>query len=338
MTTVFSPGRVNLIGEHTDYTGGLVLPLALHLGVTFTGSVGGDRVVLDSEDHDRFELSLDAAAEAPLDDIQPAWGRFVVAVARRLGVSPAVVGSITSSLPIGGTGLSSSTALSCVAALLYGAEGDRLELAKLVRAAEVDVTGVEIGLMDQAACLAATDGHALLMDCGTLAVEHVPLPASIEVLIVHSGHARELVDSEYADRRASCERIEQLIGPLREADLDAVAELDDPVLARRARHVVTENGRVRSMVDALAAGDAATAGEILAEGHASLAEDYEVSIPVVDELVARLAATDGIHGARMTGGGFGGSIVALCEPGVTPDVTTWWARTKPSAGARIIDA
>ena len=258
MTTVFSPGRVNLIGEHTDYTGGLVLPLAIHLGVTFTGTAGGDRLAIDSDGHDRLDLPLDVATGCALDEIDPAWGRFVVAVARRLGASPAATGTITSSLPIGGTGLSSSTALSCVAALLYGTglshqTGDRLELAKLVRAAEVDVTGVEIGLMDQAACLAATDGNALLMDCRAVTVDQVPLPDSVEVLIVHSGHARELVDSEYADRRAACEAIEALIGPLRDADLDAVAELDDAVLRRRARHVVTENARVRSMIDALAA-------------------------------------------------------------------------------------
>ena len=340
MATVFAPGRVNLIGEHTDYTGGLVLPMALELGVTIRGTVGGQLLSLSSEGHPPVELPADDVASLAGDDLarfEPPWARFVLAAAARLGVRPAVTGSITSTLPVGGTGLSSSTALTCAAVLLFGGTGEPLELAQLARQAEIDATGVQIGLMDQAASMAGRAGHALLMDCASLRIDHVPVPESIEVLVVHSGHGRELVDSAYNDRQQACARIEAIIGPLRAAGLDRLAELDDPVLVRRARHVITENARVRAMADALAAADPVTAGAILAEGHASLADDYEVSIPPVDELVARLAATDGIHGARMTGGGFGGSIVALAEPGVRPPVDTWWTRARPGAGARHLD-
>ena len=337
MATVFAPGRVNIIGEHTDYTGGLVLPMALELGITFSGTVGGDRVVLTSDGHQPVDLGVAAIDGAEsLAAVEPPWVRYLVAVARRLGVSPAVAGSLRSTLPIGGTGLSSSTALTCAALLLYGAEGAPLELAQIARRAEIDATGVEIGLMDQAACLACTPDHALLMDCGDLSISHIPVPASMEVLVVHSGQARQLADSAYNDRRRACADIEAIVGPLRQADLAVLDRLDDPTHRKRARHVITENQRVRDMVEAFAADDPAAAGRILADGHASLAEDYEVSIPLVDRLVERLSATDGVFGARMTGGGFGGSIIALCRPGTEIDVDTWWTRARPGGGARIV--
>lgn len=333
MREVFAPGRVNLIGEHTDYTGGLVLPIALELGVTFRGRVGGDRLTVTSDGHEPLALGLPAPA---LDRIEPSWGRYLVAVAERLGVSPGLDGSISSTLPTGGTGLSSSSALSCAALLMYGGVGEPLELAQLARQAEIDATGVEIGLMDQAACLAATRGHALLLDCMSLELTHVEVPPSLEVLVVHSGQARQLAESAYNDRQQACVEIERQIGPLRHASLDAISQLSDPVMRKRARHVITENARVVAMVDALGADDAGAAGQILAEGHASLSEDYEVSIPQIDELVATLAAIDGVHGARMTGGGFGGSLVALCRPGTDLTVDTWWTRARPGAGARVV--
>ncbi len=351
MTTAFAPGRVNLIGEHTDYTGGLVLPMALELGVTITGQRGGDRLRLSSPGHDDFDLDWrswgesdtgsitsteNQSIEARLQAVEPSWARFVVSVANQLGVTPGFDGAISSTLPLGGTGLSSSTALSCAVLLLFGAEGDRLELAKLARQAEIDATGVQIGIMDQAASLAGKAGHALLLDCADLAVRHIEMPDSLEVLVVHSGQSRELADSAYNDRREACMAIEKLIGPLREAKIDTLDELRDPVLTKRARHVITENARVLAMVDAFAADDPEGAGAILAEGHVSLAQDYEVSIPVVDELVEALNNTDGVYGARMTGGGFGGSLVALCRPGTEIDVSPWWTRARPGQGARII--
>jgi galactokinase len=355
MTAAFAPGRVNLIGEHTDYTGGLVLPMALELGVTISGQLGGDRLNLTSDGHDPLRVDWDRwfADDRPvggddeprsvterLAEIEPAWGRFIVSIANQLGERPGFSGAIQSTLPLGGTGLSSSTALTCAALLLFGpdrADTDRLELAKLARQAEIDATGVQIGIMDQAASLACTARHALLLDCGDLSIRHVEVPDSLEVLVVHSGHARELADSAYNDRRQACETIEARIGPLRAATLDTVGELDDPVLRRRARHVVTENARVLAMIEAFEADDPLQAGAVLKEGHASLAEDYEVSIPLVDDLVERLNRTDGVYGARMTGGGFGGSLVALCRPGTELDVETWWTRARPGQGARRIE-
>ncbi len=339
MATVFAPGRVNLIGEHTDYTGGLVLPMALELGITFSGRADPERLHVVSDGHDDLDVAL------PLPDrtsaiaaIEPSWGRYLVAVARRLGVSPGIDGKISSTLPAGGTGLSSSTALTCAALLLLGGTGPPLELAKLARQAEIDATGVQIGLMDQAACLASRRDHALLMDCEAVTVSHVAVPESIEVLVVHSGQSRRLADSAYNDRQAACAAVEERIGPLRRATMADVDRLDDPILRKRARHVVTENDRVMAMVEALGADDPETAGAILTAGHASLADDYEVSTPIVDRMVAALAATDGVYGARMTGGGFGGSLVALCRPGTEPPVDTWWTRARPGAGARIIEA
>jgi galactokinase len=342
MATVFAPGRVNLIGEHTDYTGGLVLPLALQLGITMTAETGGRSFQLASEGHEPVVLEVSEAAAIMgsadrLRRFEPAWARFPLAVAARMGVEPAITASMTSTLPIGGTGLSSSTALSCASVLIFGGTGEPLELAQLARQAEIDATGVQIGLMDQAAVMACRRDHAMLLDCDSLETSHVEVPGSMEILVVHSGQSRELADSAYNDRRLACIEIEKQIGPLRQAGPDRLDEIDDPVLRRRARHVITENARVRAMVEALQGDDPVTAGAILAEGHASLAEDYEVSIPLVDELVAELNGTDGVFGARMTGGGFGGSLVALCRPGVTPSVQTWWARARPGDGAHRID-
>lgn len=341
MTTAFAPGRVNLIGEHTDYTGGLVLPMALELGVTVTGTFTPDqRLKLVSPGHDTLDLRW---ADGPwpadrLSAVEPAWARFVVSVANQLGATPSFDGALASTLPLGGTGLSSSTALSCAMLMAFGGEGDPLELAKLARQAEIDATGVQIGIMDQAASLAGRAGHVLLLDCADLSTRHIEMPDSLEVLVVHSGESRELADSAYNDRRQACETIEATIGPLREASLADIGQLSDETVQKRARHVITENARVLAMIDAFAADDATAAGQILVEGHASLAEDYEVSIPAVDELVERLNNTDGIYGARMTGGGFGGSLVALCRPGTELDVDTWWTRARPGQGARIIEA
>ena len=343
---VFAPGRVNLIGEHTDYTGGVVLPMALDLGVTLTGRPLPGVLEIESEGH--APLSLREPFPS-LDEIEPSWGRFVVAAIRRLGSFPGFEGTMSSNLPIGGTGLSSSTAVTCAALMMFSAGDDslgpggdpddarRLEMARTARAAEIDATGVNIGLMDQAACMVGRAGHALRFDCETLATTQVPMPESMDVLVVHSGQSRELADSAYNDRRQACAAIENLIGPLRRATLADLDRLDDDRLRRRARHVITENGRVEAMIEAFRSDDTAAAGEILRAGHASLADDYEVSTPIVDAMVQKLNDTEGIHGARMTGGGFGGSIVALCEPGVEPPVDTWWTRARPSDGAHMID-
>jgi len=161
------------------------------------------------------------------------------------------------------------------------------------------------------------------------------MPDDVEVMVFHSGQPRLLADSEYNVRRAACETIETMVGPLRTATLVDVEALDDPVLRRRGRHVVSENQRVRDFVSALESGDLAGCGVLLAEGHRSLSEDYEVSTPVVDEIQARVSAMPGVYGARMVGGGFGGSLVALVEPGTEIDVDTWTIRARPGPGASV---
>jgi galactokinase len=274
-----APGRVNLIGEHTDYSGGLVLPAALPLGVAVLGEPGGDEIELTS---DRF-------------DADEGWQRYVTAVAGELRATAGFRGRIVSDLPAG-AGLSSSAALEVAVALALcdaaGFQLDRLELAERCRRAEERAVGVPCGLMDQAAALLARAGHALLLDCGTREHRHVRFPAELELLVVDSGSHRRLADSGYAQRRAE-------------------VEAGDP---RRLRHVHSENERVREVAAALVNGDRDTLARAFAASHASLRDDFEVSTPQLDRLVeAALAA--GAVAARMTGGGFGGSIVALVERG-----------------------
>lgn len=330
----FAPGRVNLIGEHTDYTGGLVLPLALELGVTVTVADGGDRIELRSEGHDRADLSPSSLRDPRA--VGPEWARFVLAAARAAGVVGGFRAEVTSDLPRGGTGLSSSSALTCAALLALGGTGEPMVLAQLARRAEIAATGVEIGIMDQVASMGGVAGHALLLDCRSLEVTPVPVPPSLEVLVVHTGQTRELAASAYSQRLDECRRVEARIGPLRDASPEDLDRLDDEVLVRRARHVITENPRVLDMVDALETGDGARAGSILDAGHRSLRLDYEVTTPAVDEIVAAVAASAGVLGARLSGGGFGGSLVALCQPGTELDVDTWWIRARPGPGARLL--
>ncbi len=334
----FAPGRVNLIGEHTDYTGGLVLPMALDMGITITGSASGTRLNLHSEQlGSSFEADLPITGELPDN---PPWGRYIAAVARKLEVTTGFTGTIASSLPEGGTGLSSSSALTVAALLAFGALEDdtldrRKELAQLARTTEAEASGVQSGIMDQLISMMATEGHASMIDCHTLELVPVRMPDEVEVMVFHSGQPRLLADSEYNERRAACEQIESMIGPLRKASLSDVEDLADPVLRRRGRHVVTENQRVRDFVVALEGGDLVACGALLAEGHRSLSEDYEVSTPVVDEIHARVSAMPGVYGARMVGGGFGGSLVALVEPGTELDLDTWTIRARPGPGASV---
>lgn len=334
----FAPGRVNLIGEHTDYTGGLVLPMALDMGITIDGRIGGEHLDLHSEQLDSaLRVDLPIGDDLPTD---PSWGRYVAAVARALDFRAGLHGTITSTLPAGGTGLSSSSALTIAAFLAFGVLDDdtlgrRKEIAELARVTEAEASGVLSGIMDQLISITAIEGHASMIDCDTLDITPVPMPDDVEVVVFHSGQPRMLADSAYNERRASCAEIERRIGPLRTADLGSVSALDDPVLRRRGRHVVTENQRVRDFVDALRDGDLARCGALLDEGHRSLSEDYEVSTPIVDEIQARVSAMAGVYGARMVGGGFGGSLVALVEPGAEVAVETWTIRARPGAGAHV---
>jgi galactokinase len=324
------PGRVNLIGEHTDSSGGLVLPLAIDLGTTVTGTRGGDEVVLVSpaEEHPAV-VPLDVTDPAA---VTPGWARYVAGVVAQLRPTEGLVGEVRTTLPIG-AGLSSSAALEVSLALALGFEGTATELARLTQLAEQQASGVPCGIMDQLASAAGIAGHALLIDCHDLEITPVLVPDDVEIRVIHSGQERQLAGSAYAERTASVAAAEAVLGPLRLIDDPLTADaLDDDVLRRRARHVIAENARVRTAAAALAAGDLATVGAALAASHASLRDDFEVSTPVLDALVDRLAATDGVIGARLTGAGFGGCVVALTRPGALDE--GWLVHA--SGGARLV--
>jgi len=327
---VRAPGRVNLIGDHTDYTGGLVFPMAIDRATTIEFEPVGHTVELSSD-----AAGGDVCIPLPVDGdpatVEPPWGRYVAAMASELGATSGLRGRITSDIPAG-AGLSSSAALECAVALALGFDGTAVELAQAAQRAEHAATGVPTGIMDQLCISAATAGHAVLIDCHTLDVQYVPVPDDLDVVVQFVAH-RTLVGSAYADRVAECARAEQALGPLRSASVDDVADVAaraalDPMAVRRARHVVTENARVMAFAEAIAAGDHVDAGRLMTASHRSLRDDFDTSTPAMDAAVERAAATPGVFGARMTGGGFGGCIVAIAEPG-TP--TGGW-RVRPVRG------
>jgi galactokinase len=325
---VFAPGRVNLIGEHTDYSGGLVLPVALTLGITVRWRPHSRAIRLRSE---AFPETVELAPDGTAPDDLAGWGRYAAAVAELLAErgrpAAGLDGTVSSTLPVG-AGLSSSAALTVAIglALCRAAEFElpRLELAHVAREAERRAVGVPVGLMDPAVSLLARRGHALLLDCGTERHRHVPLPPELAVVVLDSGVRHRLEHSGYGTRRAELERALPALGGARPSEVD-VAEADaaacsagvDEAARRRLRHVVSENERVRACVRALEAPggpDRTALAEIFRAGHASLRDDFEVSIPELDLLVD-LACAGGAFAARMTGGGFGGSIVALADAG-----------------------
>ena len=314
--TVFAPGRVNLIGEHVDYNDGLVLPMPLAVGTAVAygpaDNAAVEVVALDFDQaRDRF-VPHAVAPHGPAD-----WRSYVrgMACGAPGGVRLAIAGSIPR-----GSGLSSSASL-CVAvgralALARGeAEPAPRAIALAAQRAEHEWAGVRCGIMDQMAVAAGQDGHALLIDCRTLDTRQVPLPQGWAVLVVQSGVVRGLVDGHYNARRADCEAAAQALGvvSLREVDAARLATARlDPQIARRAAHVVSEIARVETAVAALEGGDLAALGAVLRASHASLRDLFEVSVPPVDRLVDVLNAAIGKQGgARMTGGGFGGAVVAV---------------------------
>ena len=334
MVTVraFAPGRVNLIGDHTDYTGGRAMPMAVEWGTTVEVERGGDRVELASSAEPR-PATIDLDVGDPRL-VEPPWARYVAGVVAVVGPGEGAVGTVRTTLPVG-AGLSSSAALEVAVALALGFDGPPMALALACQRAEHLASGVPSGVMDQLASVLGVDGHALLMDFSSLEVEPVPMPAGVDVVVVHSGQARALAGSAYAERRTQCEAAADVIGPLRDANVDDLRRLRDrPLLRRRARHVVTENQRVLDFATCLRAGDLADAGGLMAASHASLATDFEVSTPALDALVAELTAVPGVYGARLTGAGFGGCVVALAD--ATSPVRGW--RLHPSPGAHIVAA
>jgi len=336
----FAPGRVNLIGEHTDYSGGLVLPVAVDRGVTVLWRPDSRAIRLRSEEFpETIELEPDGTAQSTLTG----WVRFPAAVAELLREQgrPAagLDGAVSSTVPVG-AGLSSSAALTVALALALcrAAEFELppLELARLAQDAEHRAVGVPVGLMDPAVSLLARRGHALLLDCGTGRHRLVPLPTGLAVVVLDSGVRHSLEHSGYATRRAELERALPSLGGARPSEV-TIAEAEaaaleggvDEVASRRLRHVVSENERVRACVHALEAPggpDRTALGALFREGHASLRDDFEVSVPELDLLV-ELAYGEGAVAARMTGGGFGGSVVALADDDVAGTLA-----------ARVIDA
>jgi galactokinase len=310
-----APGRVNLIGDHTDYNEGFVLPVALQLECVVHARPRVDPVVSvrssDVEGGAEVELAADGSVEP--SSVEPSWGRYAAGVLRVLAErgrpATGIDATVVSTVPPG-AGLSSSAALEVALALaLCDAASFSLpptELALACQRAELIATGVPCGIMDQLTSLAGRSGHALLIDCRSLAVEPISLPDGLAPVVVHSGMPRALADSAYGERRRSCEAAAARLGlsSLRDATLEEVR--DDP----RARHVVSENERVRRAARALAAGDGPALGSLLTASHASLRDDFEVSTPELDALAAGLLDA-GALGARLTGAGFGGCVVAL---------------------------
>ncbi len=310
----WAPGRVNLIGEHTDYTGGLTLPMAIQLGTTVEYEPSSEPLIRLESDQDPRE----AWVRLPVDGLRPSadasWVRFVAAVAAQVGPAHGGRGRVRSTVPLG-AGLSSSAALEVALALALGFRGSPLELALACQRAEHAAIGVPSGIMDQLASVAGRAGHALLMDCSSLATTPVPFPEGYEVVALDSGVRRRLASSAYAERRSECRAAEAVIGPLRFASPEDLTGLADPLLRRRARHVITENARVEEAAAALGRGDTGAFGQLMDASHASLSSDFGVSTPVLDELASWLRSQPGVAGARLTGAGFGGCVVALAESG-----------------------
>ena len=314
--TLFSPGRVNLIGEHTDYNGGCVLPTALRLGVKVALAARTDGLVRVASD--RF----DGVAERNLDERASGdWSDYVlgaIVAARDEGLLPGGADvALAADLP-DGAGLSSSAAVTVgvlrAAAEAVGVALDPLRAARLARGVENDFVGVPCGIMDQMAIALAAPGEALALDTQSLAYETVSLPSGYDFPVIHSGVRRSLNEGRYAERRAECEAAAAALGAsalcrLTDEEATRAAALPAP-LARRTRHCVTEHRRTLAATTALREGDMAAFGGLMIESHASLRDDFEVSVPAIDALVASLTAA-GAMGARLTGGGFGGCVVAL---------------------------
>ncbi len=316
-----APGRVNLIGDHTDHQDGFVLPMAVDREVWLAlRTVDDPRVrIVSAEEPGAVTVAL-----PPEGPPQRGWGGYIEGVLWSLGEAGYTLGgwegAVASDVPVG-AGLSSSAALELAVALgALAASGqappDDGVLARLAQRAENDWVGMSCGIMDQLAVTAGRAGHALRIDCRTLEHTPVPMPAGVAVLVLDTGTRRELASSAYNSRRADCDDAARRLGvaALRDVDAEAVAAagLLDP-LGRRARHVVTENARVNAAADALAAGDCAAFGRLMSASHASLRDDYEASTPELEAIVSAAAAQPACYGARLTGAGFGGCAVALVE-------------------------
>lgn len=323
-----APGRVNLIGEHTDYNDGFVLPLAIDRGTVAVAAanntgriivVAADQIAADGKcARDSFAL------DQPIAPTSADWANYVRGVALALqnegavwtGVTIAIAGNV----PLG-SGLSSSASLELAVgsalAALGGLQLTPARLAQLCQWAENHFVGCACGIMDQLIGACGAAGHALLIDCRSLACQPVAIPVDAGIIVAHSGIRHTHAGGEYNDRRAQCSVAAAHYGVAALRDLDVarlVADAPglDPVAFRRARHVVTENARTVRAAQALTRGDFVELGQLMAQSHASMRDDFEITLPAIDTLAAIMAAPlNGVGGARMTGGGFGGCVIAL---------------------------
>ena len=322
-----APGRVNIIGEHTDYNEGFVLPIAINRATYAAIALREDNVarVASTFTDEVIELNLNQLGEAT------GWAAYPLGVAHILRASKGFDLFIDSDVPVG-AGLSSSAAIECAVALgldeLLGLGNDRRALARIGQRAENEVVGAPTGIMDQSASLLGKVDHAVFLDCQSLAVENVELgfaAAGLELVVIDTRVAHRLNDGGYATRRAACEAASAAfkvpsLRHLSVKELEDGRELVDGVTYRRARHVVSENNRVVEFVAALKLGDFARCGALMVHSHASMRDDFEISIDELDTAV-ETSMRHGALGARMTGGGFGGAAIALCPIEKISDLT-----------------
>jgi galactokinase len=315
-----APGRVNLIGEHTDYNDGFVLPCAIGPATMVAASKRNDgEIHIVAAD---FGNATDSFHLAAIAKSKQGWADYVRGMIDALqkagyaltGANLAIAGNLPK-----GAGLSSSASLEVAVGQamlkLADTEIDRTRLAQIAQAAECDFVGTKCGIMDQLISAQGKTGHALLIDCRSLELTNAPIPDDVAIMIVHSGVTRGLVEGHYNERRRQCESAAQAMGvaALRDADLNMLetAKLDS-VTQSRARHVITENQRTLDATTALAKSDLKMLGQLMAESHASMRDDFEITVPPIDQLVKILQDAIGEEGgARMTGGGFGGACVAV---------------------------
>lgn len=328
---VRAPGRVNLIGEHTDYNDGFVLPLAIDRAVWIALRPRSDRrVVVHSIDYNQTgEFALDA-----LRHDKAGWVEYLKGTAWSLGEAGHRLsgweGVLVGDVPLG-AGLSSSAALEMATARALAAVGNLpwnpAVMAKLGQRAENKWVGVNCGIMDQLISAAGRADHALLIDCRSLETQAVPFPPGVAVVVLDTSTRRGLVDSAYNERRAQCEAAAKFfqVSALRDVTTERLRQCEkelDPLTLRRARHVITENDRTVCAADAMRRGDAAELGRLMNQSHESLRDDYEVSSDALNAMVDCARAHAACYGARMTGAGFGGCAVALIRADAAEDFVT----------------
>jgi len=340
-----APGRVNLIGEHTDYNEGFVFPMAIEPEVRVACRLRDDGTVRLASTAFQGTI-VEFSVQKPIEPGEPAWANYSKGVAAELEAAGIPLSGIDAlifnTLPVGG-GLSSSAAIEVATALaLLTVNGlgdmDRSRLALLCQKAEHDFAGVPVGIMDQTAVASSKAGHAMLLDCRDLSKRFVPIDShDLRVVVANSMVKHELTGGEYATRRKQCEegvaffhQKDPRVRALRDvtvAQLESAKGSVSEVVFRRCRHVITEDGRTREAAAELTRENYDRVGELMVQSHNSLRDDYEVSSPELDFLVDEAMKVKGVYGARMTGGGFGGCIVALCQPRAVEALTAHLTNT-----------